>query len=71
MTYEEIQKALEEGKTIHWKNHGYILVDSSSSNTDSNFYIVWNQNGMDENCVGVNESQFNYLYAHTDFFLGE
>lgn len=29
MTYDEIVEAVEEGKTVHWANRNYIVIQSS------------------------------------------
>jgi len=31
MTYEEIIKAVDEGKTVHWSNMNYIVVKADQS----------------------------------------
>lgn len=71
MQYQEIRNALDEGKTVHWKTQGYTLVDCTNTNRISHFYIVRNYKKAGENCVGVNEHQFNQYYKSSDFFLGE
>ncbi len=48
MTLQEIKDAVLAGKTVHWSNSAYKVI-----NCDGDWLIVYNQGEKNENCIGL------------------
>ena len=57
MTYDEIVKALEQGKNVHWSNTGYII-----SHAHNGLHITFERNGY---YTKLQESEY------ADCFIGD
>lgn len=64
MKLEEIKKAVDAGKTVHWCNTGYEVLKDCYSN----YYIVYTLN---DSAVGLcRRDNGKLIEDEIDFFLG-
>lgn len=63
MTYEEILKAVKEGKDVHWSNDGYKVIIDKNGKVLISF--------QDKNFVGLSKEIFEKDYKAKDFYIGK
>ena len=54
-TIEQVKRAVDSGKSVHWSNNGYKVIRDSSGQ----YLIVWNHHGAGENFVGLGADYFS------------
>lgn len=64
MNFNQIIQEIKAGKKVHWRNKGYECI---LENDELN--IVFDFQGRQENCVTLNEHNFQY-YSESEFFVG-
>lgn len=66
MTLSEIKSAVRDGKTVHWKNHGYRVIYAPKLN---DFLIRFDYN---DDCIGLTWVDGVTMNGEeADFFLAE
>lgn len=67
MTLSEIKAAVIAGRTVHWKNAGYVV----HTDRRQEFYITWDLGGHKSNSIGLTHQDGVTLNGKEhEFFIG-
>ena len=68
MTLDEIKRAVEAGKTVHWSNKGYTVIKDNIGQ----WLIAYNRGGTGECYWGLtHQDEVTMNSAEDEFFLGK